>query len=990
MKNVLLNILALFFCFITINAVAQPGSSIELTKPKPYENRTLPSEKTGNKKFTAIRHIYQDMVTHYNYYFNANNEINMIINNAKASFRDDYTQPLIPFYNYSLDVTATDKTDIDSIIYRCAEGVLLHDLRNDWVDDMYYLLGRAYFLRKNFDSSNHCFQYINYAFAPKDEGYDIPIGSNASNNDGVFSIATKENPSLLKKITSKPPARNDAILALCRNFIETNNYNQAASLLEIIRNDPNFPPRLLPSLHETLAYWFYKQNIYDSAAFYLSKSLSTAENKFEVSRWEFLVGQMYQLANDTTKAIAFYNKSINETTDPLMEVYASLDIIKLSGGNNGNLEQQKLEKLLSLAKKDKYIQYRDIIYYAAAQVELDMKQQSAAIKLLNKSIVAAAQDPKQKSISFLLLADINYDNKAYIPAHNFYDSVVVSQITNADDKARAQLRQSALKIIAANLTTIHLEDSLQAIAAMSEAERNALLTKIAKLQLKQQNAKASNEENVPNVNPAVISSPNNTALFAPSPQASPDANAASSWYFNNAGLKSSGYSSFRQTWGDRPNVDNWNLSSDLAKLPADKKNTIQAATDSSAMQKTISATDTKKSAFQLLLNTIPLTPAKMQTSNHNIEHALFSNGETFQNQLENYDAALDSYNEINRRFGKNDFTEKTLFNQYYSYTKEGNKVSADSSLKALAANYPDSKYLKSLNAGGLVSTTSDANPATAEYDHIYDLFISGNFEEAKAEKAKADSVYGKTYWTPQLLFIEAIYYVSKREDSTAINRLHNLASLYPSSPLAERANTMISVLKRRKEIETYLTNLQITRNEDEAGPVVTLDNTKAAPEAKAPPKQDTTVKRTVAVMPTIKKDTSTVVAAPKTFAFNALEPQYVLIVLDSVAPVYANEAGNAFNRYNQINFYNQKIIVSSVKLDPRYNLVLLGPFDNALLATQYVDKTKPKTAGTILPWLKADKFSYSIISQSNMDLLKDNKDIEGYKKLLHQALPQEF
>ena len=144
------------------------------------------------------------------------------------------------------------------------------------------------------------------------------------------------------------------------------------------------------------------------------------------------------------------------------------------------------------------------------------------------------------------------------------------------------------------------------------------------------------------------------------------------------------------------------------------------------------------------------------------------------------------------------------------------------------------------------------------------------------------------------------------------------------------------------------------------------------------------------IVPAIKQDTSSVVAAPKSFSFNALDPQYVLIVLDSVAPVYANEAGNAFNRYNLQNYYSQKITVTSVKLDTRYNLVLMGPFANALLATQYVDKTKPITAGTILPWLSPGKFSYSIISQSNLDVLKDTKDVNAYRKLMHQALPSEF
>ncbi len=133
-------------------------------------------------------------------------------------------------------------------------------------------------------------------------------------------------------------------------------------------------------------------------------------------------------------------------------------------------------------------------------------------------------------------------------------------------------------------------------------------------------------------------------------------------------------------------------------------------------------------------------------------------------------------------------------------------------------------------------------------------------------------------------------------------------------------------------------------------------------------------------------------AAPvvKTFEFNAKDQQFVAILLDKVAPVYINEAKNAFTKYNQINFYNQKLNITPVKLDDQYNLVLIGPFSDADEAVKYVDKTKPVTSSRIIPWLTADKYSYAIISQSNLDVLQYTKDVDGYKKLLEKVLPGKF
>jgi len=121
-----------------------------------------------------------------------------ILEKAKSEFQEDYTQ-LLPFYNYEMSTISKNAVQLDSVLYKCTAGILLHDLRSDWVDDLYLIMGQAYLYRKNYDSAAKVFQYLNYAFAPKDGGYDIPIGSNASNNNGAFTIVSKEPTGLWKK-----------------------------------------------------------------------------------------------------------------------------------------------------------------------------------------------------------------------------------------------------------------------------------------------------------------------------------------------------------------------------------------------------------------------------------------------------------------------------------------------------------------------------------------------------------------------------------------------------------------------------------------------------------------------------------------------------------------------------------------------------------------------------------------------------------------------
>jgi outer membrane protein assembly factor BamD (BamD/ComL family) len=963
------------FC---VGAQAQPGSFVELSKPEKYENRKLGSEKTTEKKFNTSRHIYQNMVTHYNYFFNANNKLNGVLEKARLAFINDYSQ-LLPFYNYSLDVTAQERSELDSVIYKCTAGVLLHNLNNDWIDDMYMLLGRAYFLRKDFDSATNVFRYINYAFAPKDDGYDIPIGSNASNSNGEFTVSTIEKRNLWKKLTTHLPERNNAFLWLARTYIETNHINEAAGLLEVLKADPNFPKRLHPSLHEVMGYWFYTQQVYDSAAVQLDYTLNNTDTKQERARREYLIAQLYALSGDEEKAAAYFLQSAGHTIDPVLEAYATLNSIKLRTNKNDDaFLQQKLNKLLQLARREKYALYRDVVYYAAAQVALDLHRPEDAKKYLLKSVAGSTNNQAQRNASFLLLGDVNYDTKDYVAAHNFYDSIDNNQVAKAADKERVLERKPSLTTIAGNVTTIHYQDSLQQVASLPAAEREALVRKIVRKLRKQQGLK-EDDNNTAFVNAAVQN-------VAPATLFNETNSSSGDWYFNNVSLKASGLSNFNTRWGKRPNVDNWRRS---AAIDPVTRNQAQVAEEKSLAKKDSAAAIADTLSYDALMNRLPLNPNSIAASDEKIMQALFSNAKTFQSDLQDYPSAVETYKELLRRFPETSLQEEVLFNLNYCYRRLGDTQRQDSVKTVLQRSFPNSKWTQLANRNG-TNTPVKADAATQQYEHIYNLFLEGNFEQAKKEKQTADSIYGKNHWSPQLLYIEAVYYIRQREDSIAIQRLTDLKQLDASSSLAEKAGAMIDVLKRRKEIESYLTNLQVTRADEDTPLLTDASALSTIPNASLLARRDTLA--TAVADPRIiriKEDTIPVVTVNK-FTFKAEEEHFVVIFLKKVDGVYVNEARNAFSRYNRENFYAEKIDITISKLDDSTQLVLMGPFPKAVLAVNYIDRTKPATRTRILPWLIPEKYEYGIISQANLDVLKEEKDLAAYKELLKQALPGKF
>jgi outer membrane protein assembly factor BamD (BamD/ComL family) len=745
---------------------------------------------------------------------------------------------------------------------------------------------------------------------------------------------------------------------------------------------------------------------------------------------------------------------------------------------------------------------------------------------------------------------MNYNRKAYPDAYNFYDSLDVNVLARAEDKERVEFRKPPLKTVAENTFVVIREDSLQALAKLPANERDAIIKKQEKLLRKAQGLKE--EEEPGSVNIAVNKVPD---LFEDK------GTKGNEFYFYNASNKARGFSEFKARFGERPNVDNWRRRSSI-----DRQSQAAGDVNDAPTSSPLAGSNEQKpldNSYEGLQSNIPLTEEKLDSSNQNIMEALFTLGQTFMSKLEEYPAAIQAYEELLRRFPGTTFKDEALFNLVYAYQKTGDKAKSDQYKNQLvsAGNNKWTNLIKNPPAG---KNDQKAGPATKKYEQIYNLFIEGHFDQAKNEKKVADNLYGNSYWTPQLLFIESIYYIKQQEDSTAIKVLTDLTTLHAGNPMAEKAKTMINVLRRRKDIEEYLTKLDVKRSEgtgrttpvekavattpkpvntpatrDTASKVpkltaVATDSsavTAKAPIAKDPvpaaeaaisdsavvtgdttpgtadttaitgdvnpdatdttpgigdsnpiisdtnpvtgdsstvisdtnpitadsstiisdanpmtadsstvisdtnsvpadsstvisdppplavdttelPISDTT--SAIGDIPDvggdtapIASDTSVVTPAPdlpatkdtlaaepaivlKNYSFVAADPQYVVILLDKVDPVYSSEARNAFNRFNREKYYNRKIEVTAAQIDERYHLVLQGPFANAAAALEYIDEVRPVVRSRVLPWLSADKYTFLLISSANLNVLKSDKDMEGYKQLLQKALPGKF
>jgi tetratricopeptide (TPR) repeat protein len=995
---------------------AQLGFDLKIDKPEPYDNRTLKAEKTKDKKLKGSKKFFQNLTTHYNYFFNANQRLNEVIDGAKQAFRDDHTE-LLPFYNYSLDATEQNSTQLDSVIYKARTGLVMHDLRNEWADNMYLLWGAAWFFEKKFDSAALMFQFINYSFAEKEpDGYYKYIGSRLDGNNAL-TISTNEK----KKTTEAFKSRNDAFIWQIRNFIESGRLTEAGTLITTLKEDPFFPKRLNTDLEEVQAYCFYKQKVWDSSAVHLINALDNAQTKQEKARWEYLAAQMFERAKNFDAAKNYYAKAIGHTTDPVMDVYSRLNVVRVTKDSSENYIDKNVEELVKMAKRDKYTDYRDVIYFMAAQMELERNNFEAAQDFLLKATKYNNGNLSSRSKPFLMIADLAYDQKKYIQAASFYDSVSLSEV-QPDEVKRVEDRKAMLTKLVSYNSTITKQDSLLRIASMPEDERTAYINKLVKHLLKEQGLSDAT------ITAGNSLANNNTAdLFASSAQ-------KGEWYFYNSNLKTRGAAQFKQVWGNRPNADNWrrfsNVSQQLvARVPNDNRGNI-----------TNDATPAVNNVPSLenLLSTLPLTEEQKTVSNDSISNALFGLGTVLLNEAEDYLSAIEAYEKLRSNYPSYANMSEVLFNLYYAYKKSGNEAKANEIRQLLLAQYPNSRFANIIITGKDPVASNKSEEVTKTYNDIYNLFVEGRFDEADAAKKIADSLYKTNYWQPQLLYIEAVYHIRQREDSIAKNSLQTLIGQDPNSPMAMKAQTMIDVLNRRAQIEDELSRYQIQHVEDTA-----TNNPVIQPIVQSPPRKRDTVgshvpkiesipvkndtlankpivnvqpvkKDTVAIKPNIvtnppaKKDSvvskpivnnpppkkepaiNKPLRKPGEYYFDSSTKHYTAVILDKVDPLFVTEVKNAYFRFNREHFRDKAFAMNVVDLDAARKIILIGDFSSAREALNYMQSARAAAASEVMPWLKADKYSFSIITDDNLPLLLEKKDLEQYRKFLVQNLPGKF
>ena len=954
-------------------------------------DKQLPYERLLNKKYTLGRRAYQNTVSQFNFLFHAAISLEEIIQKARDLHEDDYTE-LLPFYDYDLSITA--KESIDSIIYRCNANIVLHDLRSNYVDDAYLLLAKSYLFHKNFDTAASILQFINYSFFEKEDGADLPIGSNI-NKSGKFSIASPEN----NRAWENKNVRNESMIWQARNYFEAGEINEGISLLQLLKTDAGFPKRLQPFLYEQLAYGYYLTGMNDSAANYLIKGLDNAQDPLTKARWSFLIAQLYEKEQKIDLAYNWYKKAGAIVSNPVIAVYASIYMASIDA-NRGKKSWESLANALErMIKKDKYAAFADIIYYEMAQLALRNQAVAKANQWLIASIQKNEKNTKLKQKTLVQLGALNYKIDQFSVAKIAYENLndLLKTFPNYD---QITLRKKWIDKIADLNELIKNEDSLQfiyAAPALLQAQmakqwqkRIALIKSLEKDLFTDPNKKTDESVNVNKNNQANNPGYSFGNAFATT---TTKQDVKSDFYFDNPQNVSMGVTNFIKKWGDRPNVDNWrrkttiqlaktspaktNIDSVQKNIPLNSKVIENAKLVGNKKNKT--TLQTQDSTDQLTIQLIQ-TESDLKQSQISWNKNSLSIAKIFLYELNDFEKALPRYQAVIQNDIEPATTESALLDLASHYMHIGQSTTSDSLIAIITRQFPEGIYVQKKQAKENLDRI-DKNSAEA-YKAAYFLAQIGDWEQFGAQMDSVQKQFKGTKWNTPYQFLKVKMHAQLGKDSLAIEYCNQIIAQNKSESIKARAKNIITEINNRKVTEAYLAALKIVQP-------TKVVNTKEETivQSKAPInklKTDSNFKSSpnlkMAVNTKIDSTLSNAIANQITFTNDSLEQHYIALQTMNVSAAFVKEIQNAFKDFNTETFRQLNLTVTYVQFTDQSYIVWIGPFTNASDGLAYINKVKPRLSTEIISFIAKKQYDLILIGKSNILLINNQAQLDQYKR----------
>ena len=567
-----------------------------------------------------------------------------------------------------------------------------------------------------------------------------------------------------------------------------------------------------PAWNQTMADYYLRTGELEKAVPLLRKVIKGEHRKTQKARLWFIMGQVQTALGHQQEAYKAYSHVAAQNPPYELEFNARIAQTEVMAASN---YKKMVSRLKRMAASDNNKDYLDQVYYAIGNIYLTQNDTAKAIAAYEKGGEKATRSGIEKGVLMLRLGNLYWQMERYSDARRCYGEAIGLLDKERPDYEELSARSKVLDELVPHTDAIHLQDSLQQLAQVSEEERFAAIDRVIealKKKEKEEAAKAREAEVEQTLNQQGAQGNRNQR-----PNANQQQNTQTKdgqWYFYNQMAVNQGKQAFQRQWGKRENTDNWQrvnvtvlgaatFDADEAELPADSLVAADSLNvDSLAASKALTdslAADPHHREFYLAQ--IPFTEEQLSESNAIIKEGLYQSGVIFKDKLDNLPLARKQLVRLTTQYPDYEQMDQTWYHLFLLYSRMGLLAEADSCLDRMKADYPESDW-----------TVLLSDPYFAENArfgvHIEDSLYAATYDAFKADRHDVIDVNARLSAErfplgenrPKFLFIHGLSLLNQGDAKGSVDELRQVVEKYPKSEVSEMAGMIVKGVQEGRQL----------------------------------------------------------------------------------------------------------------------------------------------------------------------------------------------
>ena len=640
---------------------------------------------------------------------------------------------------------------------------------NPFLWKAWMLMGRSQFMKGSFDEAASTFAYMSRLYATQPAIY----------------------------------GRARAWLAKC--YVEQEWYYDAEDVMTKIKRD-SIHWRAQKEWDYTFADYYIRTERYKEAIPYLRKVIRHEMRRKQKAREWYLMGQIQALSGNNTEAYKAFRHVIRLNPPYELEFNARVAMTEVMASGQA---KKMIRKLKRMAVSDNNKEYLDQVYYAIGNIYMAEKDTINAISAYEKGNKGSTRNSIEKGVLLLTLGNIYWDKEDYTNAQRCYGEAIGLLDKERKDYRQLSERSKILDQLVPYTEAIHLQDSLQALARMSESDRNKAIDRvIAALKKKEKEEKAAQAEaegQQSGGDTGQDARNNNNRTNTQQTQ-----NKSATWYFYNPMAVNQGKEAFQKLWGKRENVDDWQrvnktvvaLTDGLEELTDEQRDSIAAAEARlDSLENVVDSVQNNPHKREYYLKQIPFTPEKIAESNKIIEDGLFNAGIIFKDKLDNLALGEKSLCRLTDNYPDFEKMDEVYYHLYLLYSRRGDKPKASLYLDSLKQNYSDSKWTILLTDPYFEENAKyGVHIEDSLYAATYEAFKADRFSEVESNTEISASRFPLGANRDKFIFIEGLGKLNNGDANGCLDNMETVVKDYPRSEVSPMAGMIINGVKAGRKL----------------------------------------------------------------------------------------------------------------------------------------------------------------------------------------------